>query len=451
MVAAPVHRAILAVDIENSTTRGTSMNTPTRMGQRNQIYKMLGEALRDAGISHAHLDQTADRGDGLVVLVRPDDGAPVTRLLTPLVTTLREQLARYNARLDPRDRATHPLRVRMVVHAGQVHTDDHGLFGEAMDMALRTLDSPALKLALRQTNAPVCLAVSEDIYWSVIRHHHDGLDPESFQPLIRLNINGRRRQGYVQIPPQQPADTPPSPAPTARALPADSLLGQLSTLESDQLRSSAARRSYTPDSAVSFEGGDSDHVVILEAGWAKAYRTTPDGREVLVRIYGPGDIIGEDTVLGHQARGETVIALSDVQALIVAGPPFRQFLDTNRSVERALTSILVRRLHGADERLAALADVGAEGSLAAVLLPLFERHGRFSADGSVHLPFGLTQEELAGLAGLSRMSVTRVMQLWRRKGAVHTNRRSLVLLDPAALRQRAHLQTSVGLEGSEDI
>jgi hypothetical protein len=64
----------------------------------------------------------------------------------------------------------------VVIHAGEVHYDANGCFGEALDVAFRLLDASQVKTALRQTVDPLILVISADIYGSTVRHGYDGLD-----------------------------------------------------------------------------------------------------------------------------------------------------------------------------------------------------------------------------------------------------------------------------------
>src|SRR6266487_5218829 len=100
-----------------------------------------------SGITERHLEQLTDRGDGVLVLVRPADEVPKPVLLTMLIPTLTTLVADHNeAAPDPALR----LRLRAVVHAGEVLWDGNGFFGEDLDVAFRLLDAPAVKRALRE-------------------------------------------------------------------------------------------------------------------------------------------------------------------------------------------------------------------------------------------------------------------------------------------------------------
>jgi len=201
MRSVPHHRSIVAIDIERSTS--PSRTNPIRAELRHEVYRMLGTAMRTAGIADAHCDPLADRGDGVLALVHPVDDVPKTVLLNPLVPTLVTLLADRNASLAGPDRCRRELRLRAVIHAGEVHYDGKGYFGEALDVAFRLLDAPRVKDRLRQSVMPLVLVVSEDIYWSIVRHEYEGIPGHSFEPLVRVTVAGRRRQGWVHVPAPQ--------------------------------------------------------------------------------------------------------------------------------------------------------------------------------------------------------------------------------------------------------
>jgi len=201
MRSVPHHRSIVAIDIERSTS--PSRTNPIRAELRHEVYRMLGTAMRTAGIADVHCDPLADRGDGVLALVHPVDDVPKTVLLNPLVPTLVTLLADRNASLAGADRCRRELRLRAVIHAGEVHYDGKGYFGEALDVAFRLLDAPRVKHRLRQSVMPLVLVVSEDIYWSIVRHEYEGIPGHTFEPLVRVTVAGRRRQGWVHVPAPQ--------------------------------------------------------------------------------------------------------------------------------------------------------------------------------------------------------------------------------------------------------
>ncbi|HEU5475061.1 MAG TPA: hypothetical protein VFV67_30830 [Actinophytocola sp.] len=183
----PVHRAIVAVDIEGSTLR-----TDVKKARlRTVMYDVLESALTGCGVAESHRDRPVDTGDGAYVLVHPVDEAPKSLLLSGFVAILTELLTEYDA--------AHPdqLRLRVAIHAGEVSYDSRGCFGEAIDLTFRLLDAPEVKQLFRCTPGPLMLVVSDHLYDSVIRHGYHGLEHSTFTPLARVRIAGRHHVGYV--------------------------------------------------------------------------------------------------------------------------------------------------------------------------------------------------------------------------------------------------------------
>jgi hypothetical protein len=191
-LAGPVHRLIVAVDIEGSTRR----TNPVKGELRHDLYELLERALQAAGITARHLEPHTDRGDGVLILIRPHDDVPKTLVLGRLMPILTALLTEHNGSVT---RPELRLRLRAVVHAGEVHGDDRGFYGDDLDAACRLLDSPKLKQALQEAVAsPLVLAVSEEIFTGIVQHGY--LDAGPYQPLGRVRVGNRNRRGWVHVP-----------------------------------------------------------------------------------------------------------------------------------------------------------------------------------------------------------------------------------------------------------
>lgn len=194
----PHYRAIVALDIEHSTSRPN----PIKGELRNKTYELFEAAVRTAGIDTCHHDRFIDRGDGILALFHPVDQVPKALLLNRAVPLLSRLLTEYNASLPRNSQRQRQLRIRIVVHAGEVHYDANGCFGEALDVACRLLDAARVKRALQEIADPLILVVSGDIYSSVVRHGYDGIDHETFHQVVRVHVAGRRYPGWIHLPGQ---------------------------------------------------------------------------------------------------------------------------------------------------------------------------------------------------------------------------------------------------------
>ena len=203
----PLHRSIVAVDIEGSTRR----TNPAKGKLRSILYDLLERALKAAGIGPRHLEELADRGDGVLILIRPHDDVPKTVLIGRLIPALTALLAEHNAAAEPELR----MRLRAVVHAGEVHDDDWGFYGDDIDVAFRLLEAPTVKRVLRDApEAPLVLVVSEEIWAGIVRHGY--VDGGPYQQRVQVKVGERRRRGRVHLPVPARSDLP-ALVPRARA------------------------------------------------------------------------------------------------------------------------------------------------------------------------------------------------------------------------------------------
>jgi hypothetical protein len=189
----PRYRVILAVDVEDSTSRTDA----AKAEMRRTLYLHLENALDLGGIRAGHRDTFVDRGDGVLVLIRALDTAPKTLLLRTVIPALASSLDSYNAYNAG---AAGHLRVRAVVHAGETRHDGRGSFGTVLDVAFRLLDSPKCKDALARAKGALALVVSEDIYRSIVLHDYPGIPAESYRPRVSVAVAGRRYRGWVYDP-----------------------------------------------------------------------------------------------------------------------------------------------------------------------------------------------------------------------------------------------------------
>ncbi|HEU5107000.1 MAG TPA: hypothetical protein VFT95_00345 [Micromonosporaceae bacterium] len=109
----------------NSTAR-TDME---KAELRRSLYEIFEDALYGAGFGESSRDALIDRGDGILTLIDP--AVPKTVLLNEVVPTLGERLAEVAG-----------LRLRTIVHAGEVLYDRRGVFGESVDLTFRLLEAP---------------------------------------------------------------------------------------------------------------------------------------------------------------------------------------------------------------------------------------------------------------------------------------------------------------------
>jgi CRP/FNR family transcriptional regulator, cyclic AMP receptor protein len=226
------------------------------------------------------------------------------------------------------------------------------------------------------------------------------------------------------------------PAVGAAAADSESFLDALSPEQLAAFRAAAVTRTYDRGTALFHERQLSDRVVVIVAGRVKLSCTTENGKEVLLAVRGPGDLLGELSAIDGDPRSASAIALEHVEALVAPAREFTSFLERNPGVALLLLRTLARRLRDADRKRIEFAAQDSVGRVATRLVELFERFGE-KTEAGIRIELPISQEELAGWTGCSRETVTKALHALRELGWIETGRRAVVIRDIAALRARA--------------
>jgi CRP/FNR family cyclic AMP-dependent transcriptional regulator len=216
----------------------------------------------------------------------------------------------------------------------------------------------------------------------------------------------------------------------------ETFLEALTPEEVADLRASGRERHYEANVALFHEGDDAGSVIVLLAGRTKLTVPSSSGREVIVAVRGPGDLLGELAALVEAPRSATVATIEPVDALIMAGSAFASFLERNSRVALVILRMVAERLLYADLQQAQFATHDVVGRVAHRLVELTERFGVETEEGIV-LDVPLSQEELAGWTGASREAVNKALQVLRSLHMIETGRRRFTVLDAEGLRRLA--------------
>lgn len=202
------------------------------------------------------------------------------------------------------------------------------------------------------------------------------------------------------------------------------------------LRGEGRRVQFRRGQALFTEGDLAERVFVIEQGWVMISSMAPGGREIVLGIRGPGDVIGDLSALDGAPRSATALALGDVEATVAPGSALTRAL-TDAATATELLRILAARLRDADRKRLEFAALDTLGRVAWRLQELGERFGEDTAEGvEVELP--LSQEQLASWCGSSREATVKALASLRSLGCIATGRRSVLIRDAQALQRHAH-------------
>jgi CRP/FNR family transcriptional regulator len=173
-----------------------------------------------------------------------------------------------------------------------------------------------------------------------------------------------------------------------------------------------------PDRSVIFsQGQPSQGVYILCSGRVKLSTFSKDGKNLILRIAAPGEVLGLSSCLSDKAHHATAEAVSACQINFVGKKEFMRFLREFPEAEHNLVRQLNNNYSRACEQIRslALAHSSAE-KLARLFVTLLngQKNGRIAAT----IELRLTHEEIGSMINASRETVTRLLKEFRQSGLI---------------------------------
>lgn len=180
------------------------------------------------------------------------------------------------------------------------------------------------------------------------------------------------------------------------------------------------------------EGDPSDAFYTVVEGRVKVFKTTAEGKDLILELFGPGDPIGAVAVYEERPYPASAVAIEETVCILVPRRHFFRLLEEHPSLVRGLLLALTWRLVELTDRLAELTGGKMEPRFARLFLKLADEEGLPSPDG-VRIPLALSRQELADLAGTTIETTIRIMSRWGKRGLVETAPDGFVLRDREAL------------------
>ena len=224
--------------------------------------------------------------------------------------------------------------------------------------------------------------------------------------------------------------------------PEASFLGECPPADVEQMFVVGVRRAVYAGELLCREGDPGTEVVILLSGYVKLTKTAENGRQTMLELRGPGDVLGDMSVVDGGPQSANAIAMGPLEVCVLAASRFDELRRAHVGIANALLAVVVRRLRQASTRQLELGTADSLGRVCRRLVDLAASHGEPHRDGV--LVQVLSQQELADWAGVSRDGVVRALQYLRDAGFVDSGRGRIVIKDLAAVTDRAGRDGMIG-------
>jgi CRP-like cAMP-binding protein len=204
----------------------------------------------------------------------------------------------------------------------------------------------------------------------------------------------------------------------------------LSLTECREIAATAQERVFARRQTMFVEGSPCRQVLLLLSGCVKTTQLGPTGCEVILRLSGPGELVGAlESYLGNNNL-VTARTTQPTTALVWEASAFEAVSDRYPTLRRNIARLLGLRLQELEERFREISTQKVAPRLSQQLIRLSNQM-RQHTQGVLEI--GLSREELAQLTGTTLFTVSRLLCQWERLGIVSTRREAVVVRNLQAL------------------
>ncbi len=198
----------------------------------------------------------------------------------------------------------------------------------------------------------------------------------------------------------------------------------------------AVSRAFPRQGMIFGEGRDAQGFYVLVTGLVKLVKTSPDGKEYILRLVSPGETFGEAAVFGEVPYPAAAVALEDCATLFFPKAPFLRYLAESPALARNMLATLSRLMYHLTRQLEDLSLKEVSARLARFLLERCrESHGSIAAGLSFELP--TTKTHLAAYLGTISETLSRTLARFKSLELIEMDKGKITVRSPGALQEMA--------------
>jgi CRP-like cAMP-binding protein len=209
----------------------------------------------------------------------------------------------------------------------------------------------------------------------------------------------------------------------------------LSHKQYDELARIVADHSCKRGQIIFSEGDDGTGFYVPISGKVKIFKLSPDGKEQILHVFGPGEPFGEASVFAGQRFPAHAEALEESRIFFFPRTAFIELVKQDPSLALNMLAILSRRLRKFTLLVEDLSLKEVPGRLAAYLLYVSKQRGE-----SNDLELDVAKGQLASILGTIPETLSRILTKMVRQGLIQSDGPRIRIVDRQGLEELAQAE-----------
>lgn len=212
------------------------------------------------------------------------------------------------------------------------------------------------------------------------------------------------------------------------------IFGELDSRSMDQLSKFKVMNHYKKGQTLFTEGAPNFGLHCINSGKLKVTKNGPDGRETILRIVGPGDILGHQNILTNDNNLVSATMIEEGSVCFIDRKFITELIRNEPTVSMNIIKKLSAEMAASENRNAAMSHKSVRQRLADLLLSLKQSYG-IKEEHRTRLDIKLTREEMASIVGTANETIIRFISEFKEEGILEQEGKVIFLLDENKLVQ----------------
>lgn len=218
----------------------------------------------------------------------------------------------------------------------------------------------------------------------------------------------------------------------------DSIFCSLERSSLEGLSRHKVMNNYKRGHTIFFQGNPPFGLYCINEGKIKIAKIGNDGKESIIRIAGPGDVIGHRSLLGKENYTATATVIEDASVCFIDKKHITDVIYEKPELALKVIEKLSKEMGQAEARNASMSQKNVCERLAELLLSLKKKYG-IKEDHGWKLDIKLTREEMAALIGTANETVIRTISDFKNEGILDQIGKTIYITDEKKLASFANL------------
>ena len=214
----------------------------------------------------------------------------------------------------------------------------------------------------------------------------------------------------------------------------NALFTGLNARQLDAFKDVVVISSHRKREVIFMEGDECTGLYIIRTGRVKILRSSSQGKEQIIKILNPGELLGFEVFYDGKVYKNTAVAMEECELCYVDKNIFFQILEKEPAVAKKLILAMGEELNHAYERIGNLGLLNAREKLAHLLFTLANEYG-VKSDGGVKLNLTLSRLEIAELLGITQETSIRLLKSFKEDGILDIRRKEIIIKSLSKLKQ----------------